>query len=183
MTFRLALCSALVLTGACDRPRGAAPPKEDMSKPQLSLEVAVDGDGTAGLTVRCTVKNQGDHAVQVLDSPRLPYLLAEGDGLVVLHGVHPPPEDRDYNVIEIPTTRALAAGEALTFSRALVPLTLHGHYEDESTPARHGAVTVACRVGYGTTAITAADQRSTSIERLLGWQQLVSSEPVTVHFP
>lgn len=182
---RRSLCLALALaTGGCERPRGAAaPPKEDMSKPQLILEVAVDGDGTDALTVRCTVRNHGDGAVQVLDSPRLPYLLDDGGALVVLHGVHPPPDDRDYNVIEIPTTRALAAGESLTFSRALVPLVLHGHYEDEATPPRHGAVSVVCRLGYGATAITAADRRSTSIERLLAWQQLVSSAPVTVHFP
>lgn len=178
----LALACATAVTG-CERPGRTAPPKEDMSTPQLTIDVTIDGDGTAALAVRCTVTNAGAQPVQLFDSKRMPYLLDEGGTLVVLHGVHPPPDDRDYNIIEIPTTRPLGAGESLTFDVALVPLRLHGHFEDQPATTRHGPTPLVCRVGHGATAITEADRPRTTIDKLLSWQQLVSSAPVSVTFP
>lgn len=93
-------------------------------------------------------------------------------------------EDRDLNGIEIPVTRVLAAGEALSFDIPLVPLRLHNHYGDEPPgPAGHGAATVVCRVAHGSTPIDAAARGRTSIHTLLTWQQLESSRPVAIQSP
>jgi hypothetical protein len=155
-----------------------------MNTSSLAIDVSVAGDGTSALAVRCVAKNVSGHALHVFDSARMPYLLDESGMLVVLHGVSPPPDDRDLNVIEIPTTRALAAGETLAFEVPLVPLHLRGHYGDEPPgPARHGAATLVCRVAHGATPIDAAMRARTTIQALLAWQRLESSRPVTVRFP
>lgn len=179
----LAIAGALGVA-ACSPPSSAVNHKDDMNKPSLAIDVHVTGDGTPALTVHCTAKNVSDQPLHVFDSSRMPYLLDEHGTLVVLHGVSPPPEDRDLNAIEIPTTRVLPPGDALSLDVALVPLRLHGHYGDEPPrPARHGAATVVCRVGYGATPIDAAARAHTSITTLLTWQQLASSRPVTVQLP
>ena len=91
---------ALVLAlAACEPPRLAAPLKEDMARLTLTLQVAIDGDGTDALTVRCTVHNGTTSPVHVFDSPRLPYLLDEDGTLVVLHGLHAAPADRDDEIL------------------------------------------------------------------------------------
>jgi hypothetical protein len=114
----------------------------------------------------------------------MPYLIDEHGGLVVLHGVSPPPEDRELNAIEIPLTRVLAPGEALSFDVPLVPLWLRGHYGDEPPgPARHGAATIVCRIAHGATPIDAAARARTTIGALLAWQQIASSRPVAIQFP
>lgn len=180
---------ALGITGAlaaasCSPPSSAIHHKDDMTQPFLAIDVHVTGDGTPALAVHCTAKNVSDQPLHVFDSARMPYLLDEQGTLVVLHGVSPPPDDRDLNGIEIPTTRVLQPGDALSFDVSLVPLRLHGHYGDEPPhPARHGAATVMCRVGYGATPIDAAARAHMSITRLLTWQQLASSQPVTVQLP
>jgi hypothetical protein len=149
----------------------------------LSIEVSVSGDGTSAAAVRCVARNVSDRAVHVFVSKGMPYLLDEGGALVVLHGVHALPEDRELNLIQIPTTRPLAAGETLTFEAALQPLQLHGHYGDEPSPPRHGPVKVVCRIAHGATPIEAADQRHLSIDALLEWQTLESSPAVIVQLP
>jgi hypothetical protein len=114
----------------------------------------------------------------------MPYLLDEHGTLVVLHGVSPPPEERDLNGIEIPTTQVLAPGDALAFDVGLVPLRLHSHYGDEPPgPAHHGAATVVCWVAHGATPIDAAARTRTAIGGLLAWQRLEASRPVTVQLP
>ena len=169
---------------ACGSPSRAVSHKDDMTKPSLAIDVRVTGDGSSALAVHCTAKNVSGQPLHVFDSSRMPYLQDEHGTLLVLHGVSPPPEDRDLNVIEIPTTRVLSPGEALVFDVSLVPLRFHGHYGDEPPPpTRHGAATVVCRVGYGTTPIDAAARANTSISVLLAWQQLASSPPVTVQLP
>lgn len=155
-----------------------------MSTRSLAVEVSVTGDGTPALAVRCVAKNVSGHALHVFDWPRMPYLLDEAGTLVMLHGVHAPPEDVNLNGIEIPTTRVLAAGEALAFEVPLVPVHLHNHYYDEPPgPARQGVAKVVCRVGHGATPIDAAMLMRTTITTLLAWQHLESSRPVIVRFP
>lgn len=169
---------------ACSPPSGVVNHKDDMNTSSLAIDVSVTGNGTQALTVHCAAKNVSDQPLNVFDSPRLPYLLDEYGMLVVLHGVSPPPEDRDFNGIEIPTTRVLAAGDALSFDIPLVPLRLHDHYSEEPPrPARHGASTLVCRIAHGPTPIDAAARGRTSINTLLAWQQLESSRPVTIQFP
>lgn len=190
-----AALTALTTLAACGSPRGGVPdeppttpstpvtPVTPMTQSSLSIEVSVSGDGTAAATVRCTARNVSGRELHVLDWRRLPYLLDEGGGLVVLHGVHPPPADRDLNIIEIPTTRPLAAGEALTFEAKLSPLVLHGHYGEEPSPPRHGPVEVRCQVGHGATPILEAARHQISINTLLEWQHLETSPTVIVKLP
>lgn len=169
---------------ACSPPGGTVNHKDPMHTSSLAIEVSVSGDGTPALAVRCTAKNASGHALHVFDSPRMPYVLDGSGTFVVLHGVTPPPEDWDLNGIEIPTTRALAAGEMLVFEVRLVPLRLRGHYgEEPPAPERHGPAALACRIAYGATPIDAAARTHTTIQALLAWQQLASSAPVTVRFP
>jgi len=182
-TLLLATAAVLGVT-ACSPPSAAVQHKDDMNQHSLAIDVHVTGDGTPALAVHCTAKNLSGQPLHVFDSPRMPYLLDDQGTLIVLYGVSPPPDDRELNAIEIPTTRVLPPGDALSFEVSLVPLRLHGHYGDEPPrPARHGAATVACRVGYGATPIDAAARAHTSITTLLTWQQLASSRPVTVQLP
>ena len=176
--------AAVLCLAACCAPSGAVHHKDDMTTSSLAIDLSMTGDGTSALTVHCAAKNVSGHPLHVFDSRRMPYLLDEHGTLVVLHGVSPPPEDRELNVIEIPTTRVLAPGDVLSFDVPLVPLRLRGHYGDESpAPARHGAATVVCRVAHGATPIDAAARARTSISALLTWQQLESSRLVGVQFP
>ena len=173
-----------ICLAACSAPRESARHEDHMYTSSLAIDLSVTGDGTPALAVRCAVKNVSGRELHVFDSARMPYLLEEGGTLVVLHGVPPPPEDRDLNIIEIPTTRALGAGETLAFEVPLVPLRLRGHYGDEPPgPARHGEATVVCRVAHGATPIDAGARARTTIQALLAWQKLESSRPVTVRFP
>jgi hypothetical protein len=178
-----AVISSICLV-ACSAPRESARHEDNMNTSSLAIDVSVTGDGTTAPVVRCAAKNVSGRELHVFDSARMPYLLEEGGTLVVLHGVSPPPEDRDLNVIEIPTTRVLGAGETLAFEVPLVPLRLRGHYGDEPPqPARHGETTVICRVAHGATPIDASARARTTIQALLSWQKLESSRPVIVHFP
>lgn len=166
------------------RPERAVNHKDDMNTSSLAIDVSVTGDGTLALTVHCAAKNVSGYPLNVFDSPRMPYLLDEHGMLVVLHGVSPPPDDRELNAIEIPTTRVLAPGDVLSFDVPLVPLRLRGHYGDAPpAPARHGAATVVCRVAHGATLIDTAARARTAIGPLLAWQQLESSRPVVVQLP
>jgi hypothetical protein len=177
------IAGALALA-ACSAPSGAVNHKDDMTTSSLAIDVSVTGDGTPALTLRCTAKNVSGQPLHVFDSPRMPYLLDERGTLIVLHGVSPPPDDRELNGIEIPTTRVLAAGDVLAFDVPLVPLRLRGHYGDEPPgPARHSAATLVCRIGHGATPIDAAARARTPIGALLAWQQLESSRPVVVQLP
>ena len=183
VNLHLAIAGVLCLA-ACAAPGGAVSHKDNMTTSSLAIDLRVTGNGTPALTVHCAAKNVSGHPLNVFDSPRMPYLLDEHGTLVILHGVSPPPEDRELNAIEIPTTRVLTPGDVLSFDVPLVPLRLRGHYGDESpAPARHGAATVVCRVAHGATPIDAAARARTSIHALAAWQTLESSQPVVVQFP
>jgi hypothetical protein len=87
-------------------------------------------------------------------------------------------------MVEIPKTRPLAAGESFERSVALAPLVLRDHFESEREPAAiHGQVTVRCQAGWGETAIGDAERKKLSIDKLLKWQKLAESAPITVTLP
>jgi hypothetical protein len=136
-------------------------------------------------TVRYAIKNTGTAVVHLLDGGRMPYLLRAKDGaLIVLHGVNAPDPDTDYHMVEIPPTRALAAGESFERSVSLAPLLLHDHFEAEREPARlHGAVTVRCQAGWGDSAIGDAERKRLSIDKLIKWQKIAESAPLSVRLP
>jgi len=136
----------------------------------------------AGEAVDVRVINRSDATVHVLDGERMPYLLRdEGGELLVLFGVNPPDPDLDYLGIEIPLTRPLEAGSELQHNVPLRPLVLRDHYSRERAPLElRGAVTVRCEVGWGETPITSQRARASSITTLLEWQRLARSEPVEV---
>jgi hypothetical protein len=180
---RIMVVTGLCLAG-CGSQTGAMNHKDDMNTSSVAIDVSVTGDASPALVVRCVAKNVSSQPVHVFDSSRMPYLLDDNGTLVVLHGVSPPPDDRELNLIEIPTTRTLAAGDSFAFTAALVPLRLRGHYGDSPpAPARHGAATVVCRVGFGATPIDAGARAHTTITALLAWQALASSRPVVVQLP
>ena len=133
--------------------------------------------------VRYAIKNTGSQPVHLLDGARMPYLLRAKDGaLVVLHGVNAPEED--YHMVEIPKTRALAPGESLERGVSLVPLKLRDHFEEErETTPLHGAVTLRCQAGFGDTPIGDAEKKKLSIEKLLKWQKLAESAPLSITLP
>jgi hypothetical protein len=135
--------------------------------------------------VRYAIKNTGAQPVHLLDGARMPYLLRAKDGaLLVLHGVNAPEPGEDYHMVEIPKTRALAPGESFERSVALVPLRLRDHFEADREPtALHGAVTLRCQAGWGETPIGDAEKKKLSIEKLLKWQKLAESAPLSITLP
>jgi hypothetical protein len=176
-----ALATVLGLAG-CGAPQTPVAASEPVSA--LAIDLSVTGEGTAALAAHCTARNVSAAPVQVFDWPRMPYLLDEHGTLVVLHGISPPPEDRDLNAIEIPTTRPLAPGESLTFDAPLVPLKLHSHYGDEPAGAgHHGVAAIVCRVAHGATPIDAAARAHTTIATMRTWQQIESSPTLVVRLP
>ncbi|HEX2687745.1 MAG TPA: hypothetical protein VHN14_14060 [Kofleriaceae bacterium] len=154
-----------------------------MPTSSLAIDRSGIGDGTPALTVHCAAKNVSGHPLNVFDSRRMPYLLDEHGALVVLHGVSPPPEDRELNVIELPTTRVLAPGDVLSFDVPLAPLRLRGHYGDESRRRRATAPPRWCAGRPRCHADRRCRTRAHSIGALLTWQQLESSRLVVVQFP
>jgi len=120
----------------------------------ISVEASIDGT-----IVRVAATNNSSATVHVFDSDAMPYLLQDGDGLLVLHGMHEPPEDSDHWGIEVPSTRPLAPGNALRGEVSLDPLWVHSHYGtgdplvDLATPTR-----IRTAVGWGSTPL---DDRAT----------------------
>lgn len=146
------------------------------------VQVTCEPAGTAALRVR--VVNGSDQEVHLFDSQRMPYLIREEDGtLLVLYGVNPPDPELDYFGIEIPLTRPLPAGESVEHEVRLSPMSLHDHYEaDRGATELHGTVTVRCELGWTERPITAEDRQSWSITTLLEAQHLARAEPVQVEF-
>jgi hypothetical protein len=143
----------------------------------LTVQCAPAGPGR--LEVR--IDNRSGRTLHVLDGERMPYLIADDGGLLVLFGVTPPDPDVDYYGVEIPTTRPLAPGAAITHDVALRPLHLHDHYEAQREPSTlSGTITVRCEVGWGETPIERAERHLYSIESVLAWQHVTASRPVEV---
>lgn len=136
----------------------------------------------SGTSLHVRIENDSEATAHVFDSERMPYLIRDDDGLLVLFGVNPPDPDLDYFFIEIPVTRPLEAGEAAEHEVALDPLMLGDHYstDREPTPLER-PVTVRCEVGWGTTPIVEGEQHLFSIQALLAWQQHTSAEPIELH--
>ncbi len=150
--------------------------------PSLSVDLSLTGIGTPALAAHCSVKNIASQPVNLLDSPRMPYLISEHGTLVVLQGVSPP-EDSVMGAIEIPLTQALPPGASLAFDVPLTPLHLRSHYGDPPDPGVHGATPIVCRVAHGATPIDAAARAHTTITGLLAWQQFESSLTLVVKLP
>ena len=136
-------------------------------------------------SVRYQIENISDSTIYIFDSPRMPYVLLQEDGwLVVLHGVNPPDPEIDYYGIEIPTTKPVEPGEIVSYEVNFVPLYLKDHYETQRTPTElHGSVTVRCQVGWGETPILASERHKISINSLLEWQHITEGEPIEVNLP
>ena len=183
MTVRLGAMTAVGLLAACGAPAGAVV-RDEAPPSALAVDLSFAGEGTPSLTAHCAAKNVSGQPVQVFDSPRMPYLISDRGTLVVLHGVSPPPEDRDLNAIEIPTTRPLAPGDSVAFDVRLAPLHLRSHYGAEPPdPALHGATAIVCRVAHGATPIDEAARAHTAISALLAWQQFEASPTLVVRLP
>ncbi|WP_157162519.1 hypothetical protein [Cylindrospermum stagnale] len=123
--------------------------------------------------------------IHVFDSQRMPYLILQDDGsLLVLHGVNPPDSEVDYYGIEIPITRSVEPGEVVSYQVKLTPLYLVDHYERHRTPTDlHGVVVVHCLLGWGETPILVSERQKKSVNFLLNWQHLVNADPIQVNLP
>lgn len=148
-----------------------------------SVELVYQDDIEAGQRViELQIRNDSPATVHIFDSPRMPYRILQDDGtLLILHGVNPPDPGKFYYGIEIPLTRPLEAGDAVSFAVNLNQLYLADHYEShrEPTPLR-GQITVIGQLGWGVTPIVAADRPRMSIQRLLTWQSLSTSDPIVI---
>lgn len=169
-----------------DVPHGDTGParKDRLMPPEIQCSTAPGDDGR--VVVRYQVHNAGSQTLYLLDGKHMPYQIVAADGtLQILHGVNPPDPDKLYNLIEIPLTRLLGPGESFAGEAALPVKMLRDHYGERPAPAGllHGTIRVRCEVGWGTTAITAAERNRMSIQQLLAWQQLVDSGPFDVVLP
>ncbi|HEX3766164.1 MAG TPA: hypothetical protein VHW23_46030 [Kofleriaceae bacterium] len=176
---KLCAAAAGACLGACGATAGqvkAEPP------PSLAVDLSLTGAGTPALAAHCAVKNISSQPVNLLDSPRMPYLIHESGTLVVLDGVSPP-EDNVLGAIEIPLTQALPPGASLAFDVPLTPIHLRSHYGEQADPGLHGATPIVCRVAHGATPIDAAARAHTTITGLLAWQQFESSLTLVVKLP
>jgi len=166
------------------RPSDTSPSRKDrLMAPEIQCSAKPAEDGR--VVVRYEIHNAGAEPIHLIDSKRLPYQVADGETLAILHGVNPPDPDRLYNMIEIPLTRPLAPGERLAGEQVLPVQVLRDHYGEQPTPAAllHGTLHVRCDVGWGTTPITAASRRGMSIQQLLAWQQITRFGPFAVALP
>lgn len=150
-----------------------------------SVEVIHHQDGKSGRQIiELQIRNNSPTTIHIFDSSRMPYRIMEDDKtLLILYGVNPPDPNKFYYGIEIPLTRPLRTGEEVSVSVDINPLYLGDHYESHRQPTLlHGRITVIGQVGWGMTPIVAADRPRMSIQRLLDWQSLSSSEPITLDF-
>jgi hypothetical protein len=179
----LVLLLLVLVLAACETSMGT-PPVDPI---RVSCE-PTQGEGGA-LALSVVIENVSGEPLHIFESGRMPYLLEEGDDLVILYGVNPPDPNVDYFAIEIPPTQALPPGEWVEDAVSLTPLYLGDHYglprERNSPVTRQGAVTVRCEVGWGETPILPAPEEEDvrNINDLLAWQQISRSEPVEVRFP
>ncbi|WP_428261227.1 hypothetical protein [Haliangium sp.] len=154
------------------------------SSAPVRVTLSAAGPGTDAHTVHWSVENIGDTPVHVLHNKRMPYVLRRDSSLLLLHGVHPPDPDKDYNIIEIPTTVELASKARLEGDVALVPLALRDHYGEAQPGAPlTGKVEVRFAVGWGETPILEGERHRYSIQALLDWQTVTESEPLVVTLP
>lgn len=146
-----------------------------------SLEKRLE-DGN--LILKYTVENISETTVHLFESIRMPYLILQEDGsLLVLHGVNPPDPMINYYSIEIPVTRPLEAREILHFEATLNPFTQANHYETYPKPTPlSGEKKVVVQVAWGTEPILKEELNDMNINLVLAWQNLVSSDPIQVEF-
>ncbi len=142
------------------------------------------------VVVQVQIKNVSDTTRHLFNSARMPYVLLQADGsLLILYGVNPPDPNTDYFMIEIPATKPLAPGETLENEVSLTPLYLGHHYglpRQRSRPtAKHGTTTVYCEVGWGETPILPAKEEKSirNIQQLMEWQHVTRAEAVQVELP
>jgi hypothetical protein len=181
----LALCAAgCNAPPEVSRPGDSSPSRKDrLMAPEIQCSATPADNGQ--VIIRYEIHNAGAEPVHLIDSKRLPYLVADGSTLTILHGVNPPDPNRLYNMIEIPLTRPLAPGERISGQQVLPARLLHDHYGEQPAPDAllHGTIRVRCDVGWGATPITAASRRGMTIQQVLAWQQLISFGPFDAVLP
>ncbi len=156
-----------------------------MAPEHLQVKCSFVADALGAALLRYRIKNTAVVTLHLFDSPRMPYLLLQADGsLLVLHGVNPPDPEREYFLIEIPITQPILPGEVIEHHVSLAPLVLKDHYKTQRTPPElHGRVKVHCQVGWGETPILASERHKISISMLLAWQHLVEAKVIQVDLP
>lgn len=159
-------------------PAGAGPRTFPVAEAgPLTVEATLEG-------TRCRLQatNTGARPVYVFDCDSMPYLLQEGAGLLVLHGMHEPPPEADYWGIEIPATRPLEPGDVLHAAVDLDPLWVRSHY-GAGDPFRGLASPTRVRtaVGWGATPLDAAALASMSLQMVCrDWQHLAPGPDLTL---
>lgn len=142
------------------------------------------------VVVQVQIKNTSDATLHIFDSARMPYVLLQKDGaLLILYGANPPDPNIDYFMIEIPITKPLAPGAVIEDEVSLTPLYLGHHYgldRHRSRPTvKHGTTTVYCEVGWGETPILSHKEEKNvrNITQLLEWQHSTQAEAIQVELP
>ena len=150
---------------------------------QVTCSFMAETPGTA--LVRYRIENTSTATLHLFDSSRMPYLLLQADGsLLVLHGVNPPDPDLEYYLIEIPITRPIRPGEVVEHQVSLNPLILKDHYETQRSPTElHGVVKVHCQVGWGEKPVLASERHRWSISMLMAWQHLAQAGVIEIKLP
>ena len=151
----------------------------------LHLTATLSGLCSEGtLHLHLTVENTAADTLHIFDSARMPYLILQDDGsLLVLHGVNAPDPDIDYPMIEVPVTQAMAPGAKWETTVVLAPMVLADHYQQARTAtALQGQVQVHVQVAWGRTPILPADRARLSIQALLDWQQRALTDPIWITF-
>jgi hypothetical protein len=136
------------------------------------------------LIFRFEVENMAPDTVHVFDSPRMPYVILQPDGsLLVLQGVNAPDPNTDYVLIEIPVTKAIALGERWAQEVSLSPVVLADYYGKVRTATfLHGRMYVHCHVAWGRTPILDSDRSRFSVNKLLEWQHWAQAASIEVDF-
>ncbi len=150
------------------------------------IRCAAEPTSDGRIIVRYQIRNVGLETIHILDGRHMPYQLAlDPTTLVILHGVNPPEPGKLYNMIDIPLTRPLAAGQRFGGEVVLPTGTLRDHFRRHPIPASlaHGTIQVRCEVGWGVSPITAANRLQMTMPRLLAWQQIARYGPISVTLP
>jgi hypothetical protein len=136
------------------------------------------------LGIKYEIKNVTDETVYIFDSQRMPYILLQEEGsLLILYGINSPDPDIDYPLIEIPITKPIHPGESVKYEVSLKPLYLRDHYQKQTTATElQGLVKVDLQIGWGTTPILPSDRHNISINQLLEWQHISKAQTMEIDF-
>jgi hypothetical protein len=159
-----------------------APPRAGDGKVEVHCTTTSYTDGT--VRVQLDVVNNSSQTVHILGHPGMPYLLREGNKVVVLDGVNPPRPESDLSRADIPASRPLGPDDSVVAETQLLPFIPRDHYGREHAAVELPAdVEVECRVAYGDSPIEGKRQAEMTLPELLAWEHWAVASPIRVTAP